>query len=486
MWIYKFLNKYQHSSVTLKATVWYTICNMLQKLAAFLIVPCLTRMLSMEEYGLYTIFLSWLDIFEIVATLRIYSNGYVAGLVKNNDDQSKYTCSVQFASLVVTSVFFAIFYLLSPFISKQIQLEPQYIFLMFLSYYATANIGIWSARQRVNNRYKMMVLVTLCYSVLAPICSIIAATVSTQKLYAAINVRVWVQFAVSLPFLLGNIFGKNKSIVWKYCIHVLKYNFPLVPYYLSMVLLNNSDRIMIQRMIGESEAAIYSVAYSISMTISVFSSALNLSIQPWMFNKLKNNTNEDISLTMSLTTVFITILNLFVLVSAPELITIIVSDKYCDAKWTMPPIVISLLVIFIYQQFLNIHFYFGKSKIIFTASVTAAGLNLLLNYIFIRLWGYIAAGYTTLISYSIIAILYYVTMKQICKNKNINYRKYFNTHFIISDVFIFIIIAAIMMFLYPYPLIRYGLIIVFILVVFSKRNDIIKLYKSYVLVQRGL
>lgn len=71
---------------------------------------------------------------------------------------------------------------------------------MFLSFFATSSIGIWSSRQRVNNRYKLMVLITLLYSVLAPVSSVIGAYLSPDRLEAVIIARVLAQFVISVPF----------------------------------------------------------------------------------------------------------------------------------------------------------------------------------------------------------------------------------------------------------------------------------------------
>lgn len=469
--LYSLLQKYRNASVTFKATIWYTICNMLQKVAAFLIIPFLTRMLSTADYGQYTVFLSWVDIIEIFATMRMYSNGYVAGLVKNSEDQERYTCSVQFISLVTTVACFGIFCLFSNQVSSLLQMEPVFINYMFFSFFATSSIGIWSSRQRVRNKYKLMVLVTLLYSVLAPIASIAGAYISEDKLETVIEVRVLTQFIISVPFFLMNLLGKNKVIVWKYCKGALTYNIPLVPYYLSMVLLNSSDRIMIKNIVGETEAGIYGVAYSLSMAISVFMGALNLSLQPWIFTKFKNKTPGDAGKVMGVAVCFIAGLNLCVLITSPELITIVASVKYAEAVWLMPPIICSLLVMFIYQQILNIHFYFGENKIIVIASMVAAGLNLILNYIFIHLFGYIAAGYTTLVSYTVIMVMYYISMKKIAVREAIDYRKYYNTPLMFGVLVAFAILTVLVTFLYPYPVIRYLIVLIgcFMCLIFRKR-----------------
>ena len=457
--------------MTFKATIWYTICNILQKAAAFLIIPFLTRMLTIADYGLYTVFLSWVDVVEIFATMRMYSNGYVTGLVKNSGDQERYTCSVQFISLVTTAFCFGIFSLFSKQISFFMQIEPIFINYMFFSFFATSSIGIWSSRQRVRNKYKLMVIVTLLYSVLAPIVSIVGAYISVNKLETVIEVRVLTQFIIAIPFFLMNILGKKKAVVWEYCKSTLTYNFPLIPYYLSMVLLNSSDRIMIKNIIGETEAGIYGVAYSLSMAISVFVGALNLSLQPWIFNKLKNNNPGNAGKVMGFATCFIAGLNMCVLIVSPELITIVASEQYADAVWLMPPIICSLLIIFIYQQFLNIHFYFGENKIVFIASMVAAGLNLILNYIFIHLVGYIAAGYTTLVSYLVILVMYYITMKKIAGRVGIDYKKYYNMPLMFGVIAAFGGLTLVVTLLYPYPIIRYVIVLsgCFLCWVFRKR-----------------
>lgn len=470
MIISKLLKKYREASTTFKATIWYTICNMLQKIAAFLIIPFLTRMLTTSDYGLYSVFLSWVDIIEILATMRIYSNGYVAGLIRNTDDKDRYTCSIQFISVVSIAICFTIFCIFSKQISELIQIERKYIYIMFLSFFATSSVGIWSSRQRVNNQYKLMVVVTLLYSVFAPILSIIGAYLLPNRLEAVIVVRVIAQFTISLPFFAMNIVGTKKGIALKYCKEALAYNIPLIPYYLSMVVLNSSDRIMIKRIVGEAEAGIYSVAYSLSMAVFVFVGALNLSLQPWIFNKLKSDSANGAYKTVNFATLIVAVLDMCVLIISPELIKMVASERYIEAIWTMPPIICSLLVIFIYQQFLNINFYFGENKTVFMASMIAAGFNLLLNTIFIHLYGYIAAGYTTLISYLVIALLYYFSMKRISNIKGINYKEYFDIPFIVGTVVLFGCLTVIITLLYPYPFIRYIFVISIIVVIILMRK----------------
>ena len=53
------------------------------------------------------------------------------------------------------------------------------------------------------------------------------------------------------------------------------------------------------------------------------------------------------------------------------------------------------------------------------ASMAAAGANVVLNFIFIRLFGYIAAGYTTLACYMLYSVGHYIVSKRILVNEGI-------------------------------------------------------------------
>ena len=51
------------------------------------------------------------------------------------------------------------------------------------------------------------------------------------------------------------------------------------------------------------------------------------------------------------------------------------------------------------------------------ASVSGAALNIVLNYIFIRRCGYIAAGYTTLVCYLCYCVAHYLMMRRILRKE---------------------------------------------------------------------
>ena len=120
--MHKLLKKYNSASEEMKAAIWYTISNMCQKIAPWLIMFILTHRLSTKDYGVYTIFMSWTEILEIIVTLRIYSNGYVAGLVKENEQKDSYTSTLQKLSYILISFWLVAYILFGKYFNNVLNL----------------------------------------------------------------------------------------------------------------------------------------------------------------------------------------------------------------------------------------------------------------------------------------------------------------------------------------------------------------------------
>lgn len=475
----KIFKKYELLNDEFKASIWYTISNIFQKAAPWLIMVILTHTISSAEYGMYSVYMSWVEIIEIIVTLRIYSNGFVAGLVRNNERKDEYSVTIEKTSIILVTIWMIVTILFRKYISTWIAIDERLIIFMVFSFYGTISFGIWSSRQRVENQYKTILLATLFYSILGPVVGALSVFLNLDnKIIYVVAIRTIIQFVVSIPFLYNNIKGSLKVFDKYFALDAIKYNLPLIPYYLSMVLLNSSDKIMIQKIYGYEETAVYSIAYSISMMIFIVSGALNLAIQPWLFKKLKKNENKRSTSFIKTSTILVSVCCCMVVILAPELIVIIGGKNYITAIWVMPPLILSVLVMFIYQQFVNVLFYYKNTKVILAVSILSAILNIILNSIIIPIYGFVAAGYTTLFSYLVVMLLYYVFMKKICLKNNINFKNIFDVKFQFLMLFIMTFLFVIIVLLYNTLYVRYAILIISLIILFIKKEHIIKLLRG--------
>ena len=60
----------------MKASLWYTVCSIVNKGMALLSTPIFTRVMSEEQYGQFSIFQSWVSILIIFTSLNIFMSGY--------------------------------------------------------------------------------------------------------------------------------------------------------------------------------------------------------------------------------------------------------------------------------------------------------------------------------------------------------------------------------------------------------------------------
>lgn len=477
--ISKILRKYSNMADEMKAAMWYTISNIVQRIAPWLVIIILTRFLSTEQYGVYTVFMSWLEIVEIIVTMKIHASGYVAGLVQNDTNRNVYSSTMQILSFILISAWIVIYLVFHEPLNKFTGIDFSLFLLMLISLHGTVSIGLWSSQQRVNNKYKSVFAATLIYGVLGPVAGALTVFGKFENpIFVVILVRTIIQLVATSFFALGNLKGSFTKWDKKFAGAAISYNLPLIPYYLSMVLLNHSDRLMIQKICGYEEAGIYSVAYSVSMIILVVSNALNLSLQVWLFKSIKAEKQGDQTRLITIGTIVVAILALIELTLAPEAIFLLGGKVYMEAMWVMPPIVMSVLVMFIYQQYANLLFYFKRTRLIMLISVIAAGTNIGLNAWLIPVYGYLAAGYTTLISYLLILILYIILMRNTCKKNNINPKTYYNVWMQMGVLGGTMLFAMVIMFFYEQAIIRYIIAAILLVITFLNRKRIKEMFKA--------
>lgn len=458
-----FLAKYNNQSVMLKAAFWFLICSFLQKGISVITTPIFTRLLSTAEYGQYNAFNSWLSILSEIVTLQLYSGVYMQGLVKFDHDHKVFSSSLQGLTLTLVVVWTGIYLAFHSFWNNLFGLTTVQMLAMLLLMWTTAVYGLWAGEQRVFYKYRSLVIVTLIVSVLKPVVGIVFVIYAEDKVTARILGLALVELVGYTGLFVVQLVRGKKFYSGKYWKYALLFNLPLVPHYLSQHVLNSADRIMIQHYIGSAEAGIYSLAYSVSQVMKLFNTALTQTITPFIYQKIKQNRIKDISKVAYIGLSAIALVNLLLILLAPEVVYVFAPVSYREAIYVIPPIAMSVYFSFAYDFFSKFSLYFEKTKFVMLASLSGAVLNIILNAIFIPAFGYLAAGYTTLVCYMVYTFAHYLGMRKVCKENFSDERPYDDKKLIIITV-IFMIAGFLLLLTYSYPVIRYGIVIVSLVV----------------------
>ncbi len=473
------IKKYNHMSVQVKAALWYMICNFLQKGISFIVVPIYVRLLTTAEYGQWSVFQSWSGILIIFASLNLYCGVYTKTLVNMPDgkERDRYTSSMLGLGTTSTICMLGLYLGLRVIVEQWLGFGTLTMLLMMLYFATYPALSFWTARQRVEYKYKSMILVTLLISILTPGVSIALLVTTNLRAYAIIYGYLFVQSGVGLLFYIIEL-SRGRLLFsagyWKYA---LKFNIPLIPHYLSLIVLGQADRIMIKSYCSESDAGIYSFAYSIASTLNVFISALNGARVPWTYEKLRDRVYDRLKKVSNMLCAFMGAITLMICLLAPEVVKILATPDYFEAIYIIPVVALGVYFTLVYDMFCCVEFYYGATKYVMWASVIGAILNIILNAIFIPIYGFVAAGYTTLICYVTFMFMHFVFMRMVCKEQNINDEIYDLKMLFGISVMVSITIFLGMM-IYNYDVLRITSFIVVIAVLFAQRKRIIEIYRG--------
>ena len=100
---------------------------------------------------------------------------------------------------------------------------------------------------------------------------------------------------------------------------------------------------------------------------------------------------------------------------SPELVLLLGGAKYAQAKFVAVPLVLDAFALFLYNLVVPAQYYAKKTTYIMYGTVATALVNIVLNYIFIKGYGFIAAAYTTLASYLLFAAVHYLISGKLLK-----------------------------------------------------------------------
>lgn len=470
----KFFEKYNLIPVTVKASSWFVICNVIQKAMSVLTVPIITRLLNTSEYGIYSIFISYSNILIIFGTLSSFSDGYYVGIKKYYKDRFNFTSSIMGFMFFLTTVLLVIFLLFKNDIVKYTGLPFIVWILIFIWIYGQSTINLWFTENKYEFNYKPIVISTVFIGVATPLLKIFFILFFERN---GIDKSLGAIIGFVSPILIigivaaVNVVLKGKLLfIKKYWKFVLFFNIPLMPHYLSQIILNHADKIMIERLDNMGDAGIYSVAYSLSLTMTIINVAINGSFIPWEYQNLEKGSHHNIAKITNIIMVMLAGLNLLLIFIAPEIMNIFASKEYISAIYVIPPVAIGVLVMWLTQIFINVEFYFEKNKLVAFSSILSAALNIILNLIAIPKFGYLAAGYTTLCCYLINMVFHSFASIRLLKSNNMAYP--FNLQNIVLLTLISISIMFIATFLYSKTAIRYTVILLFVIIAVIKNKTL--------------
>lgn len=456
----------------LKSGLWYTISNIITKCIAVFTTPIFTRILTKQDYGTASTFISWYSIISIFCTVSLT---YSIGRAKLDfpGKLKEYIGSMQILSAIITSVIIVLNLLFIKPISSFMELSVPLVIVLLVYLFFTPALQFAQSGFRYEYKYKENIFISIFISVVTVVSSFLFIFILKN------NASLGRVLGIALPTVILGLFFwfsaiKNKYLnankqYWKYG---LKLSLPLVVHTISLNLLAQSDRLLITKYLGSEYTAIYSLAFSYALLINLIVGSINEAWLPWFHDTYYIKKYDEIKTKVKPFIILECMFGIGCIALAPEAIYILGGKGYQGAIWAVPPIVLGIVCQCVYTHYINVQMTLKCTKYVSIGTLFAAFLNIVLNIIFIPRFGFVAAAYTTLAGYLSLLLSHYLINKLIMKSD------IYDNKFMFCSIAVTAIIAALFMLLFKTIIIRYALLIVLCMVYLFLNREFLKSFLS--------
>ena len=401
----------------LKSGFWYIMSNIMIRAVGIITSPVYTRLLSPEEKVLADNFNAYVSIFTTVTCLcLIYSVGRAK--LDFGDEFDGYMSAIQTLSSGFGILVLVLAMINSARLSALMQYTRVELFLMFLYLVIYPSIDYMQYKYRFEYRYRENIAISVIITVATVFASIaFILAMPAHKSFAKILGTVLPSMTVGLWCYITLL--KNGKVLYnkKYWAYALRIGLPMIPHGLALVILNKIDSLMIMNYCGKHDGGIYTTGYSIAVLLSVITNAIGSAWLPWFNEKLHSGERRAVRDKNILLMISGCILTLGFITVGPEAIKMLTAPAYHSCMYVLPPVAVGTLCQYFYTNYVNLELYHKKTALIAVNSIIAAIANVILNYIFIPKYGYLAAAYTTIAGYFLLMVLHCICTRVLLKER---------------------------------------------------------------------
>lgn len=411
--------KTDNSKKALRASLGYTVGNVLIRGISFISLPIFAYLFTVSDYGVYNTFTAYSSMLFVVIGFALHSCLKNANIDYQNDINS--FCSSLLILVFGNSILLLVVSLwFSKGLSSILALEKPVLLplivinslFLFLSTYYNSIISI-------KYEYKEYLAISLFYAISSVgISVVLILTVYDSSRYMGRIVGTLISGGILSVYIVKKIFEKARPKVniqyWKYA---LKISIPIIPHGLSQLVLSQFDRLMINKTIGSIEAGLYSFAYNVGSIFQIIANSVDTAWAQWFFDQMEENNKKKIRKVANFYLLVMSIGACLLVSIAPEIISLLGGKKYFDARRVSIPIVLAMYFSYLYFFPASIEYYYKKTQLIAIGTCGAAVLNVVLNMIFIPLYGFEAAAYTTVVCYFLYFIIHTIFTRVLLKER---------------------------------------------------------------------
>ncbi len=395
----------------LKDIVKYFPSYVVPAIVGIIAVPIVTRLFPPADYGNYVLVLATVSILSAIASAWINASiiRFFSEYKQSSRLEELYSTTIKLTLLSVITIsliFGCVLFIAQRHLSANLYSLMRIGILVFI---VTSCSQIMLGFLRAKRQVTWYSFFTIWHNVAGIGLGIVFVIVFGYS----VDGLLWGAFlsvAIALPLLWKMSVGKLSfsvgSIYSPMSLEIAKYGFPVIAVNLASWVLSLSDRYILQFFKGSREVGIYSVSYAISeQTIFMIASLFMLASAPIGFSIWESQGAEASREFLHKLSRYYILIGLPAAVGlsvlAKPIISVLAAPAYFPGYKIIPLVAFGAFLVGIVHRFSEALTLYKKTDILMYCILGSALLNIILNFLFIPKYGYMAAAATTFIAYAV-------------------------------------------------------------------------------------
>lgn len=417
-----------------------TIYNLISQVVLngtnFVLIMLFTRFLSTDNYGVVSIYQAYVLFFAIIIGLNVQGTIGTAFAHINSKEHNNYLASIYLLAILAFGVILVICVIcMKPLVSFS-QMTVSMILMMLCHSFGSFAFNFASIKYVYSRKAQYTCILSLILSVSMVLFSWIGITQKKFDVpqYWGRILGLAIPYIICAIYVTITIFAKgNPFIGWKrYINFCLPICLPLIFHGLSQVILAQTDKVMLQKMLSEySSVGIYSFIITFVHIMNSIYIALNNTWVPIYYEYLKKKDLQSLFERGKRYHDLYIILAVGFLMLSPEVVKLFADSSYWVGIKLIPLALVSVYMVFAYSFAINYELYYRQTNLIAIGTTSAALANVILNALLIPLIGMYGAAIATVIAYVLLFVFHNICSLKINRGDYVFKWKYYAKYFLI-------------------------------------------------------
>lgn len=399
-----------------KQLVIYFGATAINAILSFIITSLLTHEIKPEDYGRIYLYSSFLNFLTPFITAGILSPLSVEYFKRSHNSYSIYFTNAQLIPLISLFLFTLLCILLQNPLAHFLKVHTYWIWIMPLTVWWIMVNETSQIITRNNNKPYQFAFFSVGKTV---------AEVGMTVLFVLMLHWSWqgrLLSAATAPLILGAIsvflFHRwkliEKQVDWKLVKQIFILSSPFIFERLSVFIMNSSGQYFIDNMIpgGTAEVGLYSLGGTIAQILFLVILSMNYAYQPHLFKKLSEGLKNRLHKTTGWYILACAAGAGLIFIGIPVLFRFFFSSKYAGAEKYAFLLVGGCFMWGVYNAFQVYLIYIHKKGLILATGILGMITSLCLNYFLIKRYGAEGAAYSSIITYSVMALACFLLVRK--------------------------------------------------------------------------